>query len=514
MLRVYPALCVLALASACAVNPVTGHRELAFVSEADEIAIGEERFGPVRQMLGGDYVADPALEEYVAGVGRRIAAVSDRDLPYEFVVVNSSVPNAWTLPGGKIGVNRGLLVELGSEAELAAVLAHEIVHAAARHGALALQRGAFVGRAVLATAAVTHGGDYARWALDAAGAGAELLTQHHNRDAELEADRYGMRYMAAAGYDPVAAVQLQETFLRLFEENDDPGWLDGLLASHPPSRERLERNRRTAARLPSGGEIGRDRYAAAIAVLRAARPAYRAYDEGRAALAEQRFDDARAFASEAERLVPREAHFHALRGDVDFSQRRYEAALAEYTKAIELDDGFFYYYLRSGLARQRLGRLDAARADLERSLGLLPTADAYRWLGVLAEQRGDRLTALEHYARAALSASPAGTAARAAFLRLDLPRNPGEYLHLRTGLGRERELWIEVENPLLQPVEDVVVTVHFDAAGIERTTERRLDGPIDPGRTARLETGLGPFRSARAYRASLETAHLAEPPGQ
>ncbi len=83
----------------------------------------------------------PDLTAYINEVGQKLAAVSDRPLPYEFVVLNNPVPNAWALPGGKIAVNVGLLSELKNEAELAAVLGHEIVHAAARHGAKAQERG-------------------------------------------------------------------------------------------------------------------------------------------------------------------------------------------------------------------------------------------------------------------------------------------------------------------------------------------------------------------------------------
>ncbi|HSG66491.1 MAG TPA: M48 family metalloprotease, partial [Gammaproteobacteria bacterium] len=101
-----------AVLASCVVNPVTGERELALVSAADEVGIGEAQYVPSRQMQGGDYVLDPALTQYVRDVGQRLAAVSDRNLPYEFVVLNSSVPNAWALPGGKIAVNRGLLTEL------------------------------------------------------------------------------------------------------------------------------------------------------------------------------------------------------------------------------------------------------------------------------------------------------------------------------------------------------------------------------------------------------------------
>ena len=106
----------------CAVNPVTGKNELALVSESSEISIGTKQYLPSRQMQGGDYNTVPEIATYVKRVGQKLAAVSDRQLPYEFNVINDSTPNAWALPGGKIVINRGLLVELNSEAELAAPL--------------------------------------------------------------------------------------------------------------------------------------------------------------------------------------------------------------------------------------------------------------------------------------------------------------------------------------------------------------------------------------------------------
>ncbi|MDZ7644654.1 MAG: M48 family metallopeptidase [Woeseiaceae bacterium] len=248
--RFVVALLLLATAG-CAVNPVTGERELTLVGTAEEIRMGEESYLPMRQSQGGEYDVDPELTAYVQDVGQRLAAVSDRPLPYEFVVLNNSVPNAWALPGGKIAINRGLLTELGSEAELAAVLGHEIVHAAARHSARRMEQGMLLQGLVLATAVVTSDSDYGNLAIGGASVGAQLLTQRYSRSAELEADRYGMQYMAAAGYDPQGAVSLQETFLRL-SEGRRSDWLSGLFASHPPSQARLEANRQTAASLAPG----------------------------------------------------------------------------------------------------------------------------------------------------------------------------------------------------------------------------------------------------------------------
>ena len=148
---IFVSLILAATISACGTNPVTKKKEIQFVSQEKEIAIGKENYSPARQSQGGDYIVDPELTAYVQSIGKRLAAVSDRpELPYEFVVLNDSIPNAWAMPGGKIAFNRGLLYELNSEAELAAVMGHEIVHAAARHGAKSMERGVLLQAGMIA----------------------------------------------------------------------------------------------------------------------------------------------------------------------------------------------------------------------------------------------------------------------------------------------------------------------------------------------------------------------------
>jgi predicted Zn-dependent protease len=509
MLRYGPiAICLLGL-SGCVVNPVTGARELALVSAGDEVAIGEAQYAPSRQMQGGDYVLDPALIAYVNGVGQRLGDASDRALPYEFTVLNSSVPNAWALPGGKIAVNRGLLTELGSEAELAAVLGHEIVHAAARHGALAMQRGILLQGAVFATAAATGGGDYSGLAVGAASIGAQLINQRNGREAELESDYYGMLYMSRAGYDPQAAVSLQQTFLRLSEGRAQGGWLAGLFSSHPPSSERVTANRTTAASLPTTGDLGRDRYQTAITSLTRTKPAYDTYDLGRRALADENFAAAETHALEAARLVPGEGHFHALLGDIDYQQRAFAAATSHYDDAIARNDQYFYYHLRDGYAQQRLGRWDASETSLRASLALLPTAEAYYGLGSVAENRGNRAAALEFYRQAAQASGPVGTAAQGAIIRLDMPVNPGQYLAMRTGLDANNMLQIEIGNDTNVAVADIqVVIIYTDAAGVQRQISRILPDTLAPTEARRLATGLGPFAAGQNYAVTLTSARV------
>ena len=197
--RLSALLALLLAVTGCAVNPVTGQPQLALIPESQEIAIGSEQYKPSQQAQGGLYSVDPEVSRYVSEVGQRVAKYSDRKLPYQFVVLNNSVPNAWCLPGGKIAVNRGLLLALDNEAELAAVLGHEITHAAAKHGVTAMQRGMLLSGLVEATRISAQGSRYANltnYIVGGAQLGAQLITQKFSRGDELQADHYGTVYMS------------------------------------------------------------------------------------------------------------------------------------------------------------------------------------------------------------------------------------------------------------------------------------------------------------------------------
>ncbi|MCW8944435.1 MAG: M48 family metalloprotease [Sedimenticola sp.] len=429
----------------CATNPVTGENELALVSEESELAIGKAQYQPSRQMQGGDYQLDPGLIRYVQSVGQRLVAVSDRKLPYEFVVLNDSTPNAWALPGGKIAVNRGLLMELDNEAELAAVLGHEIVHAAARHGAQGIERGIVLKGVLIAAGVAARDSDYSQLAVGAAALGANLLNQGYSRDAELEADLYGMTYMVRAGYDPMAAVGLQETFVRLSKDRKQ-NWLSGLFASHPPSNERVEKNRETARRLATGGELGRERYQQQIAPLRQAAAGYEAHAKGVEAMSKKAPGQALAFAQKAIKVEPKEAIFHGLKGDALVLQGKTSDALAAYNEAVQLDSNFFRHFLKRGALKAELGDRQGAKQDLDKSLELLPTADAHYLLGELALREGDRRRALTHYQTASSSSSGSGRAAATALVRLDLQDHPQKYLATALAVDPAGRLLVQLEN--------------------------------------------------------------------
>jgi predicted Zn-dependent protease len=417
-------LAALALLAGCATNPVTGERDLSLVGEQWELDVGAQQYAPLKQAQGGEFTLDPGLVDYVRQVGQRLAAVADRDLPYEFSVINESVPNAWALPGGKISINRGLLTEMDSEAELAAVLSHEIVHSAARHGAQNQSRSILLQGAVLAggiaTGAATEDEGYTQAALLGGMIGAQLISQRYSREAEREADRYGMRYMKRAGYNPRGAVELQETFVRI-SEGRRRDVFSALFASHPPSRERVENNRRLLAELGDAGEIGREAYRRELARLARAQPAYAAYDEGREALRQGDADLALRKAAQAIDIEPAEPIFYGLRGDALAEREEYGGAERAYTEALQRDPGWFYHHLRRGQARAELGRLSEARGDLEASIDRMPTAVAHLTLGNVERRAGNRGGAIDHYRIAAQSDTPTGQQARRALAEMGAP---------------------------------------------------------------------------------------------
>ena len=494
----------------CAVNPVTGKTELSLVSTAQEIEIGNENYPYMQQSGGGEYDVDAELTTYVQGIGNRLAAVSDRPLPYEFVVLNSSVPNAWALPGGKIAVNRGLLTEMDSEAELAAVLGHEIVHAAARHSAQQMSRGMLLQVAVVGTAIMTSDSGYSDLAVGGASVGAQLINQKFGRSAELEADHYGMIYMSRAGYDPQGAVELQKTFVKL-SEGQQSDWLSGLFASHPPSQERVEANIRTAATLPAAGESGETRYRAAMARTMQAKPAYDAYDEGRKALAAKDATLAVQKAEEAIGLFPDEANFYSLRGDARYVQKEYAMAVQNYDSAIYRRNDFFQYYLQRGLANEKLGNDQQAITDLERSNALFPTALAHYSLGNLEAKRGNAAKAIEHYTVVAGGEGETAVAARSALVRLDLEKNPAKYLQVGCYPDSDSKLVVAIANATPVAVANVRFVVQYrDSAGITRNLEDIIRGPIPAGQRADRRTSLGPYVQGAACPVQIVSARLAE----
>ncbi len=238
----------------CAVNPVTGDRNFTLMSEADEMRKGRQAATEISKAYD-IYDGLPALQNYVNEIGQKLARKSHRpQLDYHFTVVDSPEVNAFALPGGHIYVTRGILAYLNSEAELAAVLGHEIGHVTARHSvqqysaATAANVAAAVGGLVAGIFVPQLGGQLAQGVQSLLGVTGSALLSGYGRSHELEADRLGAEYLARSGYDPQAMIKVisvlknQELFdiEAAKQEGREPRRYHGIFATHPDNDTRLQ----------------------------------------------------------------------------------------------------------------------------------------------------------------------------------------------------------------------------------------------------------------------------------
>ncbi|NKC12385.1 MAG: M48 family metalloprotease [Gammaproteobacteria bacterium] len=213
-----------------------------FMSPAQEKKIGAEEHERIVAQFGGVY-EDPALTQYVNGIGQFLASTSGAPgVGYTFTVLDSPVVNAFALPGGYVYVTRGLVALADTEAQLAGVIAHEIAHVAARHGANRYSKNVLAGIGLAILGAATEN----RALTNIASIGARAVLTGYSRQDEFEADQLGVTYLARAGFNPRAMAG----FLRKLEANDRlqarihgrqaGGGLD-FFSTHPNTDDRVAR---------------------------------------------------------------------------------------------------------------------------------------------------------------------------------------------------------------------------------------------------------------------------------
>lgn len=257
------------LLAGCATNPVNGEQDFVLMSEEQEISLGRQYSAEISKEMPP--YEDAALNALVQSVGEKLAAHSHRtDLIYRFTVVDSTQVNAFALPGGYIYITRGLLAYLNSEAELAAVLGHEIGHVTARHSVRQHSTATVTGLlgAVLAASTGIQGVDTLT---NLAGT---AIVRGYGREHELEADRLGAEYLAKSGYDPqgmlevVRVLKNQELFDQQVaqRENREPSAWHGLFSTHPDNDTRLREVISAAEhlRVPDAAQTGHDSFLQAL----------------------------------------------------------------------------------------------------------------------------------------------------------------------------------------------------------------------------------------------------------
>lgn len=351
----------------CATNPVTGRSQLMLVSEDQEIELDRQN-SPHQFSTDYGLLQDRVLNNYINTTGKKISTLTHRpQMPYSFQGVNAAYVNAYAFPGGSIAATRGILVELKNEAELAALLGHEIGHVNARHTAEQMSKGVLTNALIggIATVAGTQSSGLGSLASQLGMIGAGALLAHYSRDNEREADSLGLEYMVKAGYNPNGFVGLMD-MLRSTSKHK-PNAIELMFSTHPMSDERyrtavqsVQTQYRHAQNLP----LYQERYMDNTVKLRSMKGAIEDMQKGESAMGGEKYDEAETyfkkalkqapedyaglvmmakcltvrekyseaagFVGKAKQVYPQEAQAHYLAGFVNIKEKKYDSAYEDF----------------------------------------------------------------------------------------------------------------------------------------------------------------------------------------
>ncbi|HST23532.1 MAG TPA: M48 family metallopeptidase [Blastocatellia bacterium] len=223
-------------------------RTIDFYSLEKETKVGRQLAAEVDQK--GKFITDPVITEYINRLGQNIVLHSDAKVPFTIKVIDSADVNAFALPGGFFYINSGAILAADSEAEIVGVMAHEIAHVAARHGVEQASKGALF--QYLSIPLIFVGGPLGAIAQNATNILVPLTFLKFSRGAEEEADRLGLQYMWASGYDPTAMLSFFEKLKS--KEKKDPSALAKIFSTHPATGDRIEKARDLLVRFPERDE--------------------------------------------------------------------------------------------------------------------------------------------------------------------------------------------------------------------------------------------------------------------
>lgn len=363
-------LCTLGLSAGCQ-NPIRDPIDSVVdqvTTDRQEMTKGRRQYPFALAQSGGELVTLTRTTDYLNGLIQRLARTTPTAFAWEIRLVNDGSINAWALPGGKMGVNWGLLDAVESESELVSVLGHEMAHSLERHGTGQQTMGSLVG---LASTLIEIGlGDRAQTQTgqQLLSLGQGVIMGQYSQANELEADREGVRLMVAAGFDPRGAIQMQEKLARLGKGGNSIA--QKILGTHPVSRERLAAIQAVVADYPSSDQPESADFQAMKAELSAARAALDLVTKARQDGAKTAWDRALTQLAKAHTLRPGEPSFWRLQAELLVAAGRPDEAIEAALQVVDLapDDPISemllgYCYAAAGdqanaqIARERAQRL-------------------------------------------------------------------------------------------------------------------------------------------------------------
>jgi len=363
------------LLTGCAVDPVTGEKQLLFMSGEEEVAIDKQQ-SPFQFSSDYGVTQDRELNAYISRVGKKmLPRVHRPDVPYNFQCVNATYINAYAFPGGYIATTRGILLDLENEAELASLLGHELGHVNARHSAEQAAKGSLSGLLIggLTALAGTQGAGVGELTQKLGALGQGLFLSKYSRDNEREADALGHEYMTGAGYNSKGFVGLMNMLNTLNNSHGSSSQM--LFATHPMSSERLEDAvKRDSAKYAATRDLSlyRDRYMDNIAGLRQIKEAIKLMQEGEKFLAKEEYDKAGSSFKLALRKADHDYTAHVLMAKCMLIRKKSGQALSYASKAKQLYPEESQGYYISGLAALAGKKFTRAQEDFKQCDRILP----------------------------------------------------------------------------------------------------------------------------------------------
>jgi len=396
----------------CAINPVTGQKELMIVSESQEVDIGKEFYPNALwgDIGGGGEFKDEKTKAYLKEIVLGIHGVSHRPyLPVQFAIQNSSVPNAWAIPGYVV-ITRGLLAELNNEAEFVFILGHEMGHVSARHTAKHMTYGILQQIGLGAAGLALSGKEYADIALSLGAVGSSLLLLKYSRDDELEADRLGIQYMTGLGYDPKNAISAHKNLEKVSQKYmksigkspDERGFFEDLLSTHPRTSVRIEEIQfminRIQPVLIAGDGTNRERFLSMTAALKNTNGIYlEYYDKAARAFQKNDLSEAESLISKAIDADQSQPAFHTLKGFIMVKRKDYSGAAKYFDTAIKFEKDYEPAYRGIGTVMYFQKSYLEGINYLKKSLSLFPQdINAHYFLGMSYYRMSMYKTAIPH----------------------------------------------------------------------------------------------------------------------
>ncbi|MEZ5650801.1 MAG: M48 family metalloprotease [Burkholderiaceae bacterium] len=404
----------LASLQGCAKSPVTGETILVGMSEDQERRVDQE-VAPHQFSQDFGAIQAESVNAYVGQVGARMTPNTHRPgMPYNYRVLNANYVNAYTFPGGAMGVTRGIMLDLKDEAQLSALLGHEMGHVNARHAAQRQGAAMVAQAAVLGVNIAAHDSQWGQLMGLASQVGASALLSSYSRDNEREADALGQEYMVRAGYPATGMTGLHEILLS--KHSSEPSLLQTMFSTHPMPAERAETARRLAEtryKNSASRPANRERYMDNTAPVRALAPTILACQEGETAaaqkalpqaeqhfraalkhrdddyaanvlmskvlLAQNRHGDAQRYADVARKIYPQEAQAQKLSGVTHLANKDYAGAFARldaFDKLLPGDPGVLFL---KGVALEGNGDRNGAARHYYDYASRVSTGDASKY---------------------------------------------------------------------------------------------------------------------------------------